>query len=213
MYIPAHFKEERIEVLHGLIAAHPLGTLVTLDGDGLNANHIPFEIDPAAGDLGTLRAHVARGNPVWRDLREDVQPLAVFQGPQAYISPSWYASKKETGRVVPTYNYAVVHAHGPLRVIDDPGWLRALLEGMTWRHEEKVGRHWRMEDAPADYIEKILTAVVGIEIPIVRIEGKWKTSQNQPQDNRAGVAAGLREAGTDERLAMAGLVQQNIRLK
>ena len=213
MYIPTHFKEDRIEVLHGLIAAHSLGTLVTLDGDGLNANHIPFEIDPAAGDLGTLRAHVGRSNPIWRDLREDVQPLVVFQGPQAYISPSWYASKKETGRVVPTYNYAVVHAHGPLRVIDDPGWLRALLEDMTRRHEEKVGQHWRMNDAPADYIEKILTAIVGIEIPIVRIEGKWKTSQNQPQDNRASVVAGLREVGTDERLAMAGLVQQNIRLK
>lgn len=207
MYTPSQFNENRLEVLQGLIADHPLGTLVTLASDGLNANHIPFEIDSSAGQFGTLRAHVARNNPVWHDLLETVDPMVVFQGPTAYISPSWYATKQEHGKVVPTYNYAVVHAYGPLRVIEDPAWLRAFLVRLTARHEPQAGGNWKIEDAPPDYIEKTLTAIVGIEIPITRLQGKWKTSQNQPAVNRAGVAAGLEGIGSDEALAMARLVQ------
>lgn len=207
MYVRSYFKENRPEVLHDLIATNPLGTLVTLSSNGLQASHIPFEIDSTAGQFGILRAHVPRSDPIWSDRREDVEPMVVFQGPQAYISPSWYATKQEDSKVVPTYNYAVVHAYGPMRVIEDPAWLLEFLGKLTARHEQQVGKNWKIEDAPADYIEKMLSAIVGIEIPITRIEGKWKTSQNQPEVNRASVAAGLSEIGSDEALAMARLVQ------
>jgi transcriptional regulator len=207
MYIPSQFEENRLEVLHGLIAANPLGTLVTLASDGLNANHIPFEIDSSAGEFGTLRAHVARNNPVWHDRRDDAEPMVVFQGPHAYISPSWYPTKLEHGKVVPTYNYAVVHAYGPLRIIEDTAWLHDFLARLTAREERHAGSDWKIGDAPADYIEKMLSAIVGIEIPISRIVGKWKVSQNQPETNRAGVVAGLQKIGGDESLAMAQLVQ------
>jgi transcriptional regulator len=209
MYLPAHFEENRLEVLHGLIDARPLGTLVTLGSDGLNANHLPFELDRGAGAFGTLRAHVARANPVWHDLNDTVQPLVVFQGPHAYVSPSWYPSKRENGRAVPTWNYAVVHAHGPLRIVDDRDWLRALLERLTARHETQIGKGWRIDDAPADYIDKMLAVVVGIEMPITHLTGKWKVSQNQPAANREGVVAGLRELGGEDALGMAELVRGN----
>ena len=135
MYLPKHFEETRVEVLHELIHAHPLGALVTLMPGGLDANHIPFEVDPDPAPFGTLRGHVARANPVWRDASDDVEALVIFQGPGTYISPAWYATKKETAKVVPTWNYVVVHAHGPLRVIDDREWLRAFVEKLTNRHE------------------------------------------------------------------------------
>jgi transcriptional regulator len=135
MYNPAHFEETRTDVLHGLIATHPLGALVTLTSQGLDANHIPFELAADAGPLGTLRGHVARANPVWKNFSATVDALVIFQGPSAYITPTWYESKKEHGKVVPTYNYCVVHAHGPLRVIDDPVWLRAMVDRLTQRFE------------------------------------------------------------------------------
>lgn len=207
MYLPKHFEEARLDVLHDLIARHPLGTLVTLGDDGLEANHLPFEIDRTVGPFGTLRAHVARANPVWCAAGGATLPLVVFQGPHAYVSPSWYPSKRENGRVVPTWNYAVVHATGPLRVIEDPAALRALLGRLTARHETEVGKSWRIGDAPADYLEKMLAAVVGIEMPIARLEGKWKTSQNQPATNRDGVAAGLDALGGDDAREMAELVR------
>lgn len=207
MYLPKHFEETRLDVLHDLIVRHPLGTLVTLGDDGLEANHLPFEIDRSVGPFGTLRGHVARANPVWRTAGGAVPPLVVFQGPDAYISPSWYPAKWETGRVVPTWNYAVVHATGPLRVIEDPAALRALLGRLTARHETAVGKSWRIGDAPADYLEKMLAAVVGIEMPIARLQGKWKTSQNQPAANREGAAAGLRGLSGDDGRAMAELVR------
>lgn len=211
MYVPSQFEEKRIDMLHQLIRDHSLGTLVTLASEGLNANHVPFELDPDpdapnAGPFGTLRAHVARSNPVWRDFSEEVDALVVFQDAQAYISPSWYATKQEDGKVVPTYNYMVVHASGPLQVIDDPVWIRGLLERLSERHESGRTQPWKVSDAPGDYIDKLLSAIVGIEIPIAKLVGKWKVSQNQPRANRDGVVKGLQAIGDDNAMIMAQAV-------
>ncbi|MES2071779.1 MAG: FMN-binding negative transcriptional regulator [Pseudomonadota bacterium] len=195
MYIPSHFAEDRLDVLHQLIHAHPLGTLVTLDADGLNANHIPFEIAaPTAGaPHGILRAHVARNNPLWRTTSKEVEALVVFQGAQHYISPGWYEEKQISGKVVPTYNYATVHAYGPLQVIDDAAWLHALVQRLTRRHEAIQAAPWQVSDAPADYIEKLLAAIIGIEIPLSRLTGKWKVSQNRSEADRLKIARSLGE--------------------
>lgn len=206
MYIPSQFDEKRVDILHGLMREHPLGTLVTLGASGLDANHIPFEIDAGVGEHGVLRAHVARANPLWKDFSPNVEALVVFQGAQVYISPSWYPTKEVDGRAVPTYNYMVVHAYGPLKVIDDVAWIRAQLERLSARHETGRPHPWKIEDAPADYIERQLRAIVGIEIPISRFAGKWKVSQNQPEVNRAGVVQGLRAQGSDVAHAMADAV-------
>jgi transcriptional regulator len=208
MYNPPHFEETRREVLHGLVVAQPLGTLVTLTAAGLDANHIPFELNASDGPHGTLRAHVARNNRVWQDFSRDHDVLVIFQGPSAYITPSWYETKKETGKVVPTYNYCVVHAHGPLIVRDDREWLHAMVTRLTTRFEAGRPAPWAVADAPDDFIEKQLAAIVGIEIPIARLAGKWKVSQNRPPADRAHVEAGLRgEAGTPDTAAMAELVR------
>lgn len=206
MYIPSNFNEKRREVLHGLMQEHPLGTLVTLGASGLNANHIPFEIDAGIGEHGVLRAHIARANPLWSDTRPDVEALVVFQGAHSYISPSWYPTKEVDGRAVPTWNYMVVHAYGPMKIIDDATWIRAQLERLSRHHEAGRARPWTLDDAPADYIEKLLRAIIGIEIPISRLSGKWKVSQNQPEVNRAGVVQGLREEDGDVARAMAEAV-------
>jgi transcriptional regulator len=208
MYVPSHFEETRPEVLHQLIRDHALAALVTLGSDGLNANHIPFELDPAPAPLGTLRGHVARGNPVWRDFSRAVEALAVFQGPQAYISPSWYPTKRETGKVVPTYNYIVVHAYGPMRIIEDRAWLRGLVERLTTRYEAGSAEPWKVTDAPADFVEQMLGAIVGIEIPLTKVVGKWKVSQNRPSADRDGVVTGLRGVKDSEAQAMSGLVKK-----
>jgi transcriptional regulator len=213
MYLPNHFAETRTEVLHDLIRAHPFAVLVTLDATGLVANHIPMEIDPAAGPLGTLRGHVARANSAWSGHRADVEALAIFQGPECYITPQYYASKAATGKVVPTWNYATVHAHGPLRTVDDAAWLRALVERLTARHEGDHQRAtgaapWQVSDAPASYVDGLLRTIVGIEIPISRMQGKWKVSQNRPHEDRTGVAAGLSEGTDPAQHAMAALVRE-----
>jgi transcriptional regulator len=206
MYLPAHFKEERLPVLHGLIQAHPLATLVTLSAEGLVANHIPLLLDAQGGPHGRLVGHVARANPLWKDHRAEVEPLAVFTSADAYISPSFYPSKRETGMVVPTWNYAVVHAWGPLVVHDDAEWLRAFVTRLTDTHEAASKVPWQVTDAPADFIAKMLPAIVGIEIPIRRIEGKWKVSQNRPGPDREGTIAGLHGVGTPQANGMADLV-------
>jgi len=197
MYLPSHFKEDRLEILHALVRAQPLATLVTLGLHGPEANHIPLEIDSTAGPHGTLRGHVARANSVWRDHPATSNVLAVFQGPHAYVSPAWYPSKQSDPRVVPTWNYAVVHAHGPLRLIEDATWLRALVGRLTSAHEAGQSRPWKVEDAPAEFIDKMLAAIVGFEVPIARIEGKWKMSQNRSAQDRAGVADGLSASARD----------------
>ncbi|HYD97208.1 MAG TPA: FMN-binding negative transcriptional regulator [Noviherbaspirillum sp.] len=211
MYLPSHFEEKRTEMLHGLMRTHPFGTLVTLSSGALNANHIPFELDAGDGPFGLLRAHVARGNPVWKDHSDEVDALVVFQGAHSYISPSWYPGKEKDGRAVPTWNYMTVHAYGPLRVIEDKAWLRAQVERLSNRHEAGRANPWKLGDAPADYIEKMLGAIIGIEIPITKCIGKWKVSQNQPEANRAGVQRGLLDAGDDNAVAMAQAVMEAVK--
>lgn len=196
MYMPKHFVETRVETLHGLIRAYPFATLVTHAAAGLTANHLPFEL---VGDV--LHGHVARGNELMQ--LNGAEVLLIFQGPDGYISPNWYPSKHETGREVPTWNYAVVHVHGRLRVIDDAVWLRRLLETLTDHHEAIQPQPWKITDAPEDHIEKSLRAIVGLEITIERIEGKFKLSQNHPARNRAGVIAGLHQRDGDGDVELA----------
>ena len=164
MYLPKHFEETRVDVLHALIRAHPLGALVVITRDGLDANHIPLEVDPDPAPFGTLRGHIARANPLWREISGDAPTLAIFQGPDTYVSPAWYATKQQTGKVVPTWNYAVVHAHGSLRFIDDRAWLRAFVQRLTDRHEASRADPWKVTDAPADYVETQLGAIIGLEM-------------------------------------------------
>jgi transcriptional regulator len=212
MYLPSHFEESRPEILRQLIRDHPLGTLVTVGADGLNANHIPFEFDPDPAPFGTLRAHVARANPAWRDFSKEVEPLVIFQGPQIYITPSWYQTKKDTGKVVPTFNYIVVHAYGTMRVVEDAGWLRNFVGGLTDRFEASRAQPWALTDAPEDFIALQLRAIVGIEIAVTRLMGKWKTSQNRPALDQALVVAGLRESDDAMAQAMAAAVENNKKL-
>jgi transcriptional regulator len=208
MYLPSHFEETRVDVLHAAIRAQPLGLLITLADAGLRANPMPFLIDSGPTPWGTLRGHVARANPVWQETRDDVQALVMFQGPQAYISPSMYPTKAATGKVVPTWNYVTVQARGRLRAIDDAAWVRGLVERLTLTHESQRAVPWAVGDAPNDYIETMLRAIVGIEIELSSLQGKWKVSQNRNQADRQGVAYGLEQQanGDPQTLAMAQLV-------
>jgi transcriptional regulator len=206
MYVQSQFEEKRTEVMHQLIDSHSFGTLVTLGADGINANHMPFMLDHNAGEFGMLRAHVARNNPVWRDFSRDIETLAIFEGASAYVSPSWYPSKQEHGKVVPTYNYMVVHAYGTMRVIDDPAWMKAFLHRLTDSHEANRPVPWKVDDAPQDFIDKLVDTLIGIEIPIARLLGKWKVSQNRSDADRAGVAAGLRAKGGEDASVIADAV-------
>ena len=203
MYMPTHFEETRPEVLHRLVAAHPLATWVVQGGAGLLVNHIPFLLDGGRGPHGTLVGHVARANPVWQSLGSSV---AVFQGAQAYVSPSWYPSKRAHGKVVPTWNYAVVHAHGTPRAIESRDELLAIVTRLTLTHEAGSAVPWAVTDAPPDFIEQMLKASVGIEIPVERWVGKWKVSQNRSAPDRLGTVAGLQQRADAQSLAMAALV-------
>jgi transcriptional regulator len=191
VYLPPFFREDRVDVLHALVRAHPLAALITLDSDGIVANHIPLLVDAEPAPLGRLVGHVARANPVWRDFSAEVPSLAIFSGPEHYISPSWYPSKAEDGRVVPTWNYAAVHVYGRLEIREDPEWLRALVTRLTATHEAQFEQPWAVTDAPLDYVDGLLKAIVGIEMRIERIEGKWKMGQNRSAEDRRGAVAGL----------------------
>ena len=206
MYLPKYFEESRADVLHALMRARPLATLVTQSDAGLDANHVPVETLPEPLPHGVLRGHVARANPVWRTYRADSEALAIFQGPQAYVSPSFYPSKRETGEVVPTWNYAVVHAHGTLRFVHDAVWLRALVSRLTDANEAARQMPWKIDDAPPPYIERMLGLIVGFEFSIVSLTGKWKLSQNHPAANRRGVVEGLRAASGAESAEVADMV-------
>ncbi|MCX7157353.1 MAG: FMN-binding negative transcriptional regulator [Rhodocyclales bacterium] len=209
MYLPAQFEENRSEVLRALMSEHPFATLVAHGGDGLTANHLPLHLEPAIGPFGALQGHVARANSLWQKAA-DTDVLVIFHGPQTYVTPSWYETKREHGKAVPTWNYVVVHARGQLRAIDDPVWVRQQLETLVNRHEGSFAEPWQIDDAPPDYIDKMLAAIVGIEIVLTDLKGKWKISQNQPAVNRVGVVAGLREQGTADALAMADLVESTL---
>jgi transcriptional regulator len=205
MYLPNHFAEQRPEVLQTLVAEHPLGTLITVQNGQPCADEIPFLLDTQAGASGTLRAHVARANPLAQCDGSSV--LVVFRGPQTYISPSWYPSKAEHGKVVPTWNYVVVQARGTLRCIDkDPLLLRAQLEALTQSQEESLPQPWQMGEAPAQYLSQMMAAIVGIEISLDALVGKWKVSQNRTDADRAGVVEGLRAQVHDQAEHMAQLI-------
>lgn len=195
MYLPAQFDEPRPEVLQRLIAEHPLGMLVTQGDEGLDANHLPFEFEPGAGAAGLLRAHVARANPLWREVSDGAEVLVVFRAEQAYISPNWYPSKHELHRQVPTWNYKVVHAHGRIAIRDDEKFVRGLVARLTRRHEASQPRPWKMGDAPSDYMAAMLKAIVGIEIELTRLVGKLKLSQNRELRDRLGAAEALMQQG------------------
>ena len=194
MYCPTLFREERLEVLHDFVRSHPLGLLISQGSTGLLANLLPFVLKTADGARGVLQAHMARANPQWRELDEQ-RVLVVFRGPDAYVSPSLYATKRETGKVVPTWNYAMVQARGTARLRDQGDWLTPQLNALTAAREAGRPKPWSVTDAPADYIEAQKKSIVGLEIELTELDGKWKVSQNQPEANRRSVVAGL---GADE---------------
>jgi transcriptional regulator len=206
VYIPKAYEETRTEVLHKLIDLHPFAALVTMGESGIVASHIPMVLDRTGGAAGILRGHLSRANTQWKDRRADVEALAIFSGPQHYISPAWYPEKQESGRVVPTWNYVVVHAYGPLRVIEDAAWLRPHLEKLTAMHEASAATPWTIDDAPEEYIASQIKGIVGVEMEIARLEGKWKLSQNRPERDRCGVRDGLGRLGAEPSASMRALM-------
>jgi transcriptional regulator len=207
MYQPLPHRKDDLEAQHAMIRASPLGLLISHGPQGLEANSIPFLIDAQASPLGTLQAHMARANGQWRGLSEASEVLVVFQGANHYITPSWYETKRETGKVVPTWNYVMVQARGRPRVIEDAVWLRAQIEALTRTNERTRAAPWAVSDAPADFIEAQIKAIVGVEIELTAIAGKWKASQNRPAADRLGVIAGLEELGDEASLEMARIVR------
>jgi transcriptional regulator len=207
MYQPPHFGEDRLDVQHALIRAHPFGALVSVGPDGLIANHFPFVVDAGAGPLGTLRAHMSRANDQWKSLGSSGEALAIFQGAEGYITPSWYESKRETGKAVPTWNYVLVHVYGRARAVENRDWLARHVSELTDLHEAGREEPWAVSDAPDGFVDGLLKGIVGVEIEITRIEGKWKLSQNRPRADREGVVEGLGAQGDERSLTMAGLVQ------
>src|SRR5215204_3814981 len=204
MYQPAHHREDRLDIQLALIRAFPLGTLVTVGPSGLVANHVPFPIDPEASKLGTLRAYIARSNPQWREFDPAEEALVIFQGAERYITPSWYETKRETGKVVPTWNYAVVHAYGAMRA----SWLRQQIEDLTRVNEAGRAAPWQVADAPESFVAAMARGIVGLEIEIARLEGKWKVSQNRPEADRRGVVQGLQAEADAPAHEMAEFVAQ-----
>ena len=207
MYIPKFNEETRLPILDQLMRTHPLAALVTMGSSGLFATHLPMVLRRESDSRAVLRGHLSRANQQWRELDPAVPALAIFSGPEHYITPAWYPEKTVTGKVVPTWNYAVVHAYGQLKVIEDPLWLLTHLNSLTDTHEASSATPWKVSDAPADYVSSIAKGIVGIELAIDRLEGKWKVSQNQNEKTRASVAEGLATLDTESSLAMRSLVQ------
>jgi len=207
MYIPRANEEKRIPVMRALMVAHPLATLVTLGASGLFASHIPMFVVDDGSELGLLQGHIARANKQWRDFVPSVEALAIFAGHQHYITPNWYPGTYEHGKEVPTWNYAVVHAYGPLKVIEDERWLMTFLNRLTDVHEASSPVPWKVSDAPEDFIRRQMHGIVGLEMPVQRLEGKWKVSQNRTESEQKGVITGLEKLNTPESLAMKALVE------
>lgn len=210
MYLPKHFEERDPERLRSFIQRYPLGALVTATESGLDANHIPFVWSDNGSAGGTLHGHIARANPLWREGAPHGPVLVIFQGPNTFVSPSWYPSKRENTKVVPTWNYAVVHVHGVLRFVDDPAWVRSHVDALTREHEGKRDRPWAVTDAPADFVDKMVAAVVGIEISITELVGKWKISQNRSIADRVGVVEALEREATPSGAAIATLIRETL---
>lgn len=198
MYLPQQFAEPRIEELHRIVQENALGMLVTSTATGLEANHLPFLLDAEQGVQGTLLAHVARANPIWREVANGDPVLVVFRGAQGYISPNWYPSKRETHRRVPTWNYEIVHAHGTIHVHDDEKFVRGVVARLTRQHEADLPQPWKMSDAPADYLAETLTHIVGLEVRVTRLEGKRKLNQHHEARDREGAIQGLQTRGNHE---------------
>lgn len=207
MYVPRPFAEPRPEVLHAFLRQYPLAALVSVSADGLTASHVPLLLDANAG---VLRGHLARANPHWRALAESPSVLALFTGPEHYVTPSWYPSKAEHGKVVPTWNYTAVHVSGRARVFEDKAELLAFLERLTAEQESAFAQPWRVEDAPSEYVANLADAIVGVEIAIERVEGKWKLSQNRPEVDRAGVLHGLEELDSERSRSVADLMKKRL---
>lgn len=205
MHVQSSFEETRTAVLHDLIRRHPLATFISAQNKEIVVNHFPLILSAHGGNLGVLNGHIPRTNPIWQKFAEG-EVVAVFQGPESYVTPSWYPSKQRHGKVVPTWNYVVVHAHGRPTAIHDPGWLIEHLNQMTDQHEAPRKQPWKVSDAPEKFVDQMVRGLVGIELPISSIVGKWKVSQNRTVEDRRGVAAGLRSAGDDQALAMERLV-------
>lgn len=210
MYVPAHFAENRLDVLHATIARTGLATLVSLGADGLIATHLPMLLDAHDGEFGTLYGHVARGNPHARAAGGEVDSLAMFLGPNAYISPTWYATKRETGKAVPTWNYLTVHAYGRLETFDDPDQLRAHVERLTRHHEADRDPAWHVADAPTEFVAGQLRGIVGLRLVLTRLEGKWKLGQNRPDADRTGAIAGLDASDDPADHAVAELMRSKL---
>lgn len=208
MYIPRANMEDRIPVIHKLMEEQPFASLITMGTSGLFASHIPMVLEQDGTPLGRLKGHIARANPQWRELSPSIEALAIFSGPQHYITPSWYPEKQLSAKVVPTWNYVVVHAYGHLKVIEDSQWLMDHLESLVKIHEAGSPVPWEIGDAPADYIASQIKGIVGLEMVIERLEGKWKVSQNRSEQDRVGVAEGLAELNTEKSLAMKALVEK-----
>jgi transcriptional regulator len=198
MYTPASFRQDDLAALHAQMQANPFALLASAGSDGVQASHLPLLLEPGEGEFGTLYGHFAKANPHWRELQGGAEALAVFSGPDAYISPGWYPAKAEHGKVVPTWNYIAVHARGPVELIEDPERLLQIVSRLSDRHESGRAQPWAVNDAPRDYIDSMLRAIVGFALPIRRLEGKWKLGQNRSAIDQAGVRDGL-AASTEPR--------------
>lgn len=210
MFSPQSFKETRIDVLHQLIKSNSLGVLAAIVDDEIVVNHVPFLLEKTKNEFETLQCHVAKANPVWKDLSKQKEIVVIFQGADSYISPSWYPSKQEHGKVVPTWNYIVVHARGVPKVIEDQEWLFNHVSQLSDQHEQNMKEPWKVTDAPSDYITKLTQAIVGIEIPITTLNGKWKVSQNRPKTDQIGVVENLEIQASDDAKNIANTIQKRI---
>jgi len=208
MYTPAAFREEDLSTIQAEMSRIQLATVVTLTPAGLVATHLPLMLDPGAGPYGTLYGHVSRLNTQWSDSLADVDALAIFTASDAYVSPGWYPSKQQTGKVVPTWMYAAIHAYGPVKFIDDPEWLRGVVTRLTDKHEASFPQPWKVADAPPDYVDLQLARIIGVELPIARLEAKWKFDQRSTAPDRAGVLAGLEASASPANLQAAAVMRQ-----
>lgn len=210
MYVPKFNEENNLHTMHYLIRSMPLGTWSSIVDGAIVTNHIPFVLHEDRGEFGTLVGHVAKSNPIWKEFSTDSESVVVFQGEQAYITPSWYPSKQEHGKAVPTWNYVVVHAHGIPKKIEDADWLLKHLNELTDIHESGQSLPWKVSDAPDSFIDQLVQAIVGIEIPINRIIGKWKLGQNRPEADKLGVIAGLQSTNDTDALGLANRLNKHV---